>query len=445
VGSASRRGLKSEAGESPARSRHCDRGVNSRDATGAEALGRLGGAMIRESGDCLGVVEPFLARRQRAPGLASGRGPGAFLTPRGDGRAAARSAGEEVSMLRSVRRIFPSNVALRDPVARGTEGETASPQARRSLRARRITMIALVALLAAGCGDERTRPAAGPSSRAEDSAFPATVGAANGKVEIERRPERIVSLSATATEMLFAIGAGDQVVAADEYSNYPPEAPTTNLSGLEPNIEAIAKFEPDLVVFSDEPGDLEKSLEALDISVIQEPAAQTLHDTYAQIDQLGLATGQSPEAVELVASMRSEIDDLVAEAPDFEAPPTYYHELDQTYFSVTSETFIGQIYDLVGLRSIADEAKGAGSQYPQLSAEFIFKADPDIIFLADTKCCDQSAATVSKRPGWGEIDAVKNNALVELDDDIASRWGPRVVDYLRAVVEAVSELQPGSG
>ncbi|MCA1670665.1 MAG: ABC transporter substrate-binding protein, partial [Actinobacteria bacterium] len=127
-----------------------------------------------------------------------------------------------------------------------------------------------------------------------------------------------------------------------------------------------------------------------------------------------------------------------------EEPPTYYHELDQTYFSVTSDTFIGQVYSLVGLRNIAGEAKGAGSQYPQLSAEFIIKSDPDIIFLADTKCCDQTAATVSKRPGWGGIDAVENEAIVELDDDIASRWGPRVVDYLRAVVEAISKLQPVS-
>jgi iron complex transport system substrate-binding protein len=235
------------------------------------------------------------------------------------------------------------------------------------------------------------------------------------------------------------------VVAVDAFSYYPPEAPTTNLSGTEPNIEAIARYEPDLVVASDEAGDLGSSLGALDIPLLVAPAALTLDDSYDQIEQLGAATGNVANAADVVASMRSEIDALVESVPDFEEPPTYYHELDQTYFSVTSDTFIGQVYGLVDLRNIADEAKGAGSQYPQLSAEFIVEADPDIIFLADTKCCDQSAASVSKRPGWGEIDAVRNNAVVELDDDIASRWGPRIVDYLRAVVEGVSELEPVAG
>jgi iron complex transport system substrate-binding protein len=311
-------------------------------------------------------------------------------------------------------------------------------------RIRAIAILTAVALVTVGCGDE-SNPGAQSSPRDQTTAFPVTVKAGNGDITIDERPERLVSLSPTATEMLFAIGAGEQVVAVDEFSYYPPEAPTTNLSGTEPNIEAIAKYEPDLVVASDDAGDLGSSLGALDIPLLVAPAAQTLDDSYGQIEQLGAATGNVANAADVVASMRSEIDALVESVPDFEEPLTYYHELDQTYFSVTSDTFIGQVYGLVGLRNIADEAKGAGSQYPQLSAEFIVKADPDIIFLADTKCCDQSAATVRKRPGWGEIDAVRNNGVVELDDDIASRWGPRIVDYLRDVVEAVSELKPVAG
>jgi iron complex transport system substrate-binding protein len=260
-------------------------------------------------------------------------------------------------------------------------------------------------------------------------------------VVIARRPERIVSLSPTSTEMLFAIGAGDQVVAADEFSNYPPEAPDTDLSGLEPNVEAIAGFAPDLVVLSNDINDIVKSLGALDIPVILHPAAETLDDTYAQIEQLGAATGRVAEAAEVVASMRSEIQRLAEQAPRFDEPLTYYHELDQTLFSVTSETFIGQVYSLVGLENIADRARGGGA-YPQLSAEFIIQADPDLIFLADTKCCGVTAEKVARRPGWDRITAVRTGAVVELDDDVASRWGPRVVDFLRVVVEAASALQP---
>jgi iron complex transport system substrate-binding protein len=310
---------------------------------------------------------------------------------------------------------------------------------------RAVAILTVVAVVAVGCGDEGSATGAQASPTDEAAAFPVTIKAANGSITIDERPERIVSLSPTGTEMLFAIGAGEQVVAVDEFSYYPPEAPTTKLSGLEPNVEAIAKYEPDLVLASDDTGDLESALEALGIPLFVAPAAQTLDDSYNQIEQLGAVTGNLDKATDLVASMRSEIDVLVDSIPNFDQPPTYYHELDQTYFSVTSDTFVGQVYSLVGLRNIADEAKGAGSQYPQLSAEYIIKADPDIIFLADTKCCDQSEATVSKRPGWSGIDAVRNGAIVELDDDIASRWGPRVVDYLRDVVEGVSELQPVSG
>jgi iron complex transport system substrate-binding protein len=280
-------------------------------------------------------------------------------------------------------------------------------------------------------------PAERPSP---EGAFPVTVRAANGEVRIERRPERIVSLSPTSTEMLFAIGAGDQVAAADEFSNYPPEAPDTDLSGYEPNVEAIAEFDPDLVVLSNDVNDVVASLEALGIPVILHPAAETLEDTYAQIEQLGAATGHVAEAAELVASMREEVHRLVAEAPRFEEPPTFYHELDQTFFSVTSDTFVGQVYALVGLSNIADRAKGGGP-YPQLSAEFIIEADPDLIFLADTKCCGVTAEEVARRPGWDRITAIRTGAVVELDDDVASRWGPRVVEFLRAVVEAVSRLE----
>lgn len=350
-------------------------------------------------------------------------------------------------MLRTVRRIFPFAVPPTPPPGFGRERENPGPwtHTRRPLRIRTIAVLASVVLIGAACGEESPRPSAQGSPAAEAAVFPVTVTAANGNVRIEERPERIVSLSPVVTEMLFAIDAGDQVVAVEEQSNYPPEAPTTTLSGFEPNIEAIAKFEPDLVVISDDLGDVEKSLNALDIAVIRTPAAQTLDDTYAQLEQLGVATGNVAEAAELVASMQSEIEELVASVPDFEQPPTYYHELDQTYFSVTSETFIGEIYGLAGLENIADEAKGAGSQYPQLSAEFIVNADPDIIFLADTKCCGQSSETVANRPGWDEITAVKTGAVVEVDDDIASRWGPRIVDFFRIVVEATSELESVRG
>jgi iron complex transport system substrate-binding protein len=297
--------------------------------------------------------------------------------------------------------------------------------------------IAAVLLLLASCGETaspQTEPTGSPSPAA---AFPVTIRAANGDVTLERRPERIVSLSPTATEMLFAIGAGEQVEAVDDQSNFPTEAPVTDLSGFEPNVEAIASYEPDLVVFATEPGDLGGSLEGLGIPAVQQDAAATLDDVYEQVNQLGMATGHVEEASAIAEVMRGDIETIVDSIEPTEPPLTFYHELDDTYYSVTSSTFIGQLYALTGLVNIADEAKGAGGGYPQLSAEYIIQADPDLIFLADTKCCGQSPATVAGRPGWGQIDAVERGGVISLDDDIASRWGPRVVDYLRRIAAAV--------
>jgi iron complex transport system substrate-binding protein len=297
----------------------------------------------------------------------------------------------------------------------------------------------LLALVGAGCGRSTPGQGAGEGNAA-GAGFPVTLESPAGKVELQQRPARVVSLSPTATEMLFAIGAGGQVVAADDYSNYPPSAPKTELSALQPNVEAIAGYRPDLVVFATDPGDLAASLRKLGIPALALPAATRLDDTYAQIQQLGKATGHAAEAEGLVAAMRVEIQQIVSSAR-LERPLTYYHELDKSLFTATSKTFIGQLYAQLGLENIADEADKDGSGYPQLSAEYVVRADPDVIFLADTKCCGQSAKTVAARDGWDQIRAVRDGAVVELDDDVASRWGPRVVDFLRTVAARLKTLE----
>jgi iron complex transport system substrate-binding protein len=316
---------------------------------------------------------------------------------------------------------------------------------------RRYSLLLALLLLAAACGGgsaattstaaDTTSTTAGEPTTTKEVGYPVTIQAANGAVEIVEKPMAIISLSPTATEMLFAIGAGDQVIAVDEFSNYPDEAPTTNLSGYEPNIEAIAALNPDLVVVSDDFNDIVAALTAIQVPVIHLPTAITLEDTYTQIEQLGVATGNLSTAAALVDSVQSDIEGMVESAGQVGAARTYYHELDGTLFSITSETFIGQVYALVGLENIADAAGGAESGYPQLSAEYIIDADPDLIFLADTKCCGETPDTVAARPGWDQLTAVANQSVIPLDDDIASRWGPRVVDLLSEIVEALLILE----
>jgi cobalamin transport system substrate-binding protein len=283
--------------------------------------------------------------------------------------------------------------------------------------------LAAIVLLAA-CGDD---------NQAADDA-PQVPSAATTPA-----PSKIVSLSPTGTEMLFAIGAGGQVLAIDDQSDYPPEAlqKPHDLSGFEPNVEAIAALEPDLVVIGDDFTGLTPQLEALGLTVWSGPAAKSFDDAYAQIEQLGAVTGHVGEAAELVLKMQTDIDAAIKAAPKPPQPFTYYHELDNTYYSVTENTFIGHVYSLFGLQSIADFQE-VSSDYPQLSAEAIIAADPDFIFLADGSF-GESPETVAARPGWEVLKAVTNGTVVVVDADIASRWGPRIVDYITAISAAMAK------
>lgn len=249
---------------------------------------------------------------------------------------------------------------------------------------------------------------------------------------------RVVSLSPTATEILFAIDAGDLVVAVDVYSNHPADAPASDLDGFVPNVEAIAALDPQLVVMQS--NEAAAGLEAIGITVIQQDSPATFDEMYAQIEQVGAATGRVAEAAEVVLGIQTDIAALQANAPDA-GDLTYYHELGTEYYSLSGDSFIAEVYGLFGLTNIGDQADGdAFAGYLQLTEEFILGADPDLIFLADTIFAEQTAQTVAARPGWGDLTAVQDGDVIELDDDVASRWGPRVVQFADAIAAALQKV-----
>jgi iron complex transport system substrate-binding protein len=248
-------------------------------------------------------------------------------------------------------------------------------------------------------------------------------------------PQRIVSLSPTATEDLFAIGAGKQVLAVDDQSDYPKQAPRTKLSGYRPNAEAIAGYNPDLVVVSDDGGIVE-SLQKLGITVLLEPAAANLGEAYGEIRQLGTATGHPAKAKTVLRSMQTGLTKVLRSVPNTSRRLRVFHELSPSLFSATSATFIGRVYKLFGFVNIADAADPTHSRYPQLSAEYVISADPQLVVLSDSKCCAQSAQTVAARPGWSNVTAVRRNRVIPVDDDVASRWGPRIVEFARVIANA---------
>jgi iron complex transport system substrate-binding protein len=296
--------------------------------------------------------------------------------------------------------------------------------------------LALAGLLTlTGCGDTSSSADKGTTPSSAD--YPVTIDAVNGEVTLDRQPERIVSLSASATEILFAIDAGDQVVAADEYSTYPKQAPTTDLSAYDPNVEAIAGYAPDLVVIANDTNGIVGALAKLDIPTIVSPAPATIEEGYDSIAALGLATGHVDETATVVADMRAEIDKVLKAAP--EQGLRVYHELDEKHYAASSHSFIGSVYDSLGATNIADDADKPKSGYPQLTEEAIVAADPELIVITDQ--VSYTADDVASRPGWENVSAVKDGNIVTVDADISSRWGPRLPQLIELIADAMASVK----
>lgn len=301
-----------------------------------------------------------------------------------------------------------------------------------------LAILVGVAVACSGSDDASDNGVSAEEDRAQTAAETSTDDSADASQDSDLR---IVSMSPTATETLFAIGAGQLVVAVDDQSDYPPEAPLSDLSGFGPSVEAIAAYEPDLVVMWFDPGDVQAGLEELGIEVLFQSAAVDMTGVYSQITELGSATGHSEEALVVVEAIEDRLKQLMKATPEWETPLRYYHEVDSTLYTLTSQTFAGALYAMFGLDNIADPADDDGSAYgyPQLSEEYIIDADPDLIFLGDSAFAE-SAETLAARPGWNVLSAVRTGSIVALDADVSGRWGPRVIDYAEAIAAAVWKM-----
>ena len=298
----------------------------------------------------------------------------------------------------------------------------------------RVLPIAIVVIVFASV---LTNPAQAAATK-----YPLTVKFGGYTTKIAKKPTKIISLSPSATEIFFAIGAKSQILAVDNLSNYPAGTPMSEISAFEPNVEAILAKKPDLVLLSidsTKAPQIRNALVKLGIPVLMEKAPATLNDVYAENTLLGRVTDRSDGAAKLNASMAKSIKVVLAKAKK-SSKIRIFHELDDTYYSVTSNTFIGRVYKDFGAVNIADAASGADSSgYPQLSAEYLLKSDPQVIFLADAQY-GTTAESVSKRAGWSQISAVKNQKIVELPADIPSRWGPRLVDFYKLIGAALAKV-----
>jgi len=245
-------------------------------------------------------------------------------------------------------------------------------------------------------------------------------------------PKRIISLSPSITEILFEIGSGNQVIAVDNLSNYPNEAPITDISAYDPNIEAISLLNPDLVILSYNIKNLKAALKKIGIETIYLPAPLNFEDILDQIDYLGLQTGNEDKAKKLISKMKNRMKTL-QKLRENEKATKIYHEIDPNYYSPSKFSFIGDIYQKLNYKNVADKADISNLGYPKLSPELIISENPDLIVLPgkDNKYVEK----VKLRPGWGYIEAVKKNNFLLTNNDIASRWGPRILNFASILVE----------
>jgi iron complex transport system substrate-binding protein len=303
---------------------------------------------------------------------------------------------------------------------------------------RLTALIAAAGLLLLPACTEEGEEAEGQAS------FPVSLNLTNGSVDIASMPERIVSLSPSATESLFAIGAGPQVVAVDEDSTYPEDAPATDLTSVNPEVDGVLDYEPDLVVLSYSDEQLLDELQAEDIPAVVHPPANDLEQVYGQMIDLGTATGHKERAAELADEIRLDVRLATTHEIHLEEEPTVYHESDPDYSTVRSNSLIGSIYEEFGFHNIADDRPG-GAPTTQLSSRFIREQDPDMIFLADVQCCGQSPQSASQRPGWDELSATETGSIFEIEDELANTWGPRVLELIHAIEEGFEKHRTAAG
>jgi iron complex transport system substrate-binding protein len=279
-------------------------------------------------------------------------------------------------------------------------------------------------------------------AQAATTKYPLTISSGGFTTKISKEPKRIISLSPSATEIFFSIGADKQILLVDSLSNYPKKAPISDISAFEPNVEAIVGKKPDLVLLSVDSmksTEIRNALIKLNVPVLMEKAPTQLSDVYAEIKVLGKVTNKQTKANALAKKMAANIKLILAKAKK-SSGVRIFHELDDTYYSVTSDTFIGRVYKDFGVINVADAAAGADSYgYPQLSAEYLLKSDPQAIFLADAQY-GVNPESVAKRAGWSQISAVKNNKVFALTADVPSRWGPRLVDFYRDIAKALAKI-----
>jgi iron complex transport system substrate-binding protein len=265
-------------------------------------------------------------------------------------------------------------------------------------------------------------------------------------VVLRRAPQRIVSLAPKNTELLFAIGAGAQVVGVTSQCNYPPEALDCErvgvFSGKSLSLEKIVSLEPDLILSA---GEFHRAvvdeLERLGL-VVAAMGADSLTELVDEIQLMGRMTGHEDQSAALVGRMRDRVERIRESTRHISSAQrltVYYQVWDAPLTAAGPGSFIGEMIELAGgINIIADRT----ARYPQISEEALLQFNPDVILAPTSHGTPVTLGDFRNKPGWRDLRAVKNNRIHLIDGDSVSRCGPRLVDALEAMTQALYTHEP---
>lgn len=256
-----------------------------------------------------------------------------------------------------------------------------------------------------------------------------------GKViTLEKPAEKIVSLAPSHTEILFAIGAGEKVVGVTTADDYPEEVKEIEkVGGFDGwNLEMIISLEPDLVL-NYGPGSEEdnKRLEEAGI-VVAGFMPETIDEVINTIEKIGILTGNNDKAKEVVEEMKSERDEIISKVKDLGTKRVFYEVYNDPLMTAGPGSFIDELITLAGGENIA---KDADSPYPQYDVEKLIEKNPEVYLIPNDSTT--TLETLKERPGFENIDAIKNSQVYSLDANIVSRPGPRIIEGLKEIAKAI--------
>jgi iron complex transport system substrate-binding protein len=296
-----------------------------------------------------------------------------------------------------------------------------------------VIILACLALLASACT---------PLAASTPTSTTLTLKDGLGRqVTLTSPARKIVSLAPSNSEVLFAIGAGADMIGRDEFSDYPPDVknlPSVGGSMGKYDLEEIARLQPDLVLAAslNTPEQIQ-SIESLGLKVFLIPNPNDFNGLYANILTVGQLTGHTGQAEQLVASLKQQVKVVEDNVAETTSRPKLFYELDATDPAKPWTAGPGSYIDtLIKIAGGVNVASGLQSDYAQISQEELIAANPDVILLGDG-AYGVTPAQVTARPGWGDIAAVKNNRVLTFDDNLVSRPGPRLVDGLELIYKAL--------